>query len=206
MKQVFAGLLAALGTVLMVLSLVWCFGNLNKPAQVAQLPQGLEQCAQDLETALESGDLQSFQGLLYGQPQLGIEPGDAQTENFWKVFCGGITWEYTGEFSPAASGYTRTATVSVPDIQALAGTIGPRARQILEQTMAAATLREELYDEAGNFRQELMDKALEQAVQEALAAQPQLRQYQGSVRFVSQDGRWQALPDQGLMKAFAPGT
>lgn len=72
--------------------------------------------------------------------------------------------------------------------------------------MAAATLREELYDEAGNFRQELMDKALEQAVQEALAAQPQLRQYQGSVRFVSQDGRWQALPDQGLMKAFAPGT
>lgn len=206
MKQVFAGLLAALGTALMVLAAVWCFGSLDKPARVAQLPQGLEQCAQELETALDDGDLQAFQDLLYGQPQLGIEPGDDQTQAFWEVYCGGIAWEYTGGFSPAAGGYTRTAAVSVPDIQALAGTIGPRARELLEQTMAAATIREELYDEDGNFRQELMDKALEQAVQEALAATPQLRQYQGTVRFVSQDGRWQALPDKTLMQAFAPGT
>lgn len=204
-KNLFAGLFAALGTVLMIGALVLCFGNLNAPPRVSQLPQGVTEQAQALQQAISAGDFAAAGQLLYGQPDLGGEgaPQSPAAGLFWDSFRTNLHWEYTSDLQLTDGGYRAEVRLTLPDIAAMAQKIAPRARALLEEKMAAATELSQLYQENGEFLPSLIQQVLDQATQEAAADTQATKTIEGSVSFRQVEGRWWAIPDPALMKALS---
>lgn len=201
--NVFAGLFAALGTVLAVGALVLCFGNLNAPPRVSQLPPELTRQAQALETAVCAGDFAAAGQLLYGQPDLGGEgaPQSSAAGLFWDTFRQNLHWEYTSDLQLTDGGYRAGVRLTLPDIAAMTQNIAPRAKALLEEKMAAATEMTQLYQENGEFLPELIQQVLDQAIQEAAADTQTRKTIDSSVSFRQAEGSWWAIPDPALMKA-----
>lgn len=204
-KNLFAGVFAALGTVLMIGALVLCFGNLNAPPRISQLPQGLTQQAQALQQAVSSGDFVAAGQLIYGQPDLGGD-GASQSpaaELFWDAFQKNLRWEYTSDLQMTDGGYRASVRLTLPDIAAMAQKISPRARTLLEEKMAAATEMSQLYQENGDFLPSLIQQVLDQATQEAAADTQSTKTIESTVSFRQVEGIWWAIPDPALMKALS---
>ena len=80
-----------------------------------------------------------------------------------------------------------------------------RCHDMLQQRVEAATEMEELYDEENNFRQDLIDQVMDQAVEEALQQEHKTVSYDVVLDLVLRDGQWWAVPNQALLAALSGG-
>ena len=204
----FAVLFAVVGAVLMLGAVGLCLGNLNTPARVAETPVEVTRCGEELMQALAAGDYAAAQNSLYGQPDLGAgeTPSDPTVKLFWEAFTRSFSYEFNGECYVTDSGYARSVTVTTLDLSAAAADLKARARKLLEDRVASASEMTELYDETGEFREDLISQVLSQAAQEAAAGAVQTVTSQGTLSFYYRDGQWWAIPDQALLKAISGGV
>lgn len=203
----FAVLFAVVGTVLMLGTVGLCLGNLNTPARVADIPDEVTRCGEELMGSLAAGDYAAVQNYLYGQPNLGAgeAPSDPTAKLFWEAFTRSFTYEFDGECYVTDSGYARSVTVTTLDLSAAAADLKARARTLLEERVENATEMTELYDDSGEFQEDLIEQVLSQAAQEAAAGE-QTVTCQGTLNFYYRDGQWWAVPDQALLKAISGGV
>ena len=74
---------------------------------------------------------------------------------------------------------------------------------MLKQRTASAQSMEEIYDNAGHFREDLTKQVLQEALQQALNQDAQTVIREVTVKLVNRDGKWWIVPDQTLLQAIS---
>lgn len=202
LARFFAVIFGAVGTLLMVGSIVLCFVFRDAPVYLAEVPAAAAECTRELMEAVEDGDFEAASQYLYGQPELGAgrEPADAMGKLVWDAFVDSISWEFAGECYATDSGICRDVTVTALEIPSVTENLTSRANAILTARMASAAEMSELYDEENNFRPELIEEVLREAMTQALTEDAETVTEEVTLALIHQDGRWWVVPDQALLQ------
>lgn len=201
-----SGLFAALGTVLLVGSIVVSFAALNKPEKAVKPTQEANGCAEAVLNALDDGDFSGVEAYLYGKPTLGLdrEPATAEGKQLWNAYRDSIAVTTDeGCFGEGASIY-RTAQVTAMDIAGTLSQLESRASGLLKQKLETAEDPAALLDENGAVPQKLKDEIRGQALTQVLTEAKTVTK-QITFQLIEQDGQWWALPDQAMLDILSGG-
>lgn len=203
--KLFSVIFGAIGAVLMAGTLILCLSSLNKPAKLSDIPEEASRCAEEMMEALSSGDFSAAAKNMYGQPELGAEtaPADPMTRQVWDAFVGSISYKFLGECYVSDATICRDAEITVLDVSSITRGLKLRAHALLTARVEAAEDMAELYDETNNFRQDLVDQVMEQAMKEAVAQDAAFLSRTVTLTMVQQDGQWRVVPDQALLQAIS---
>lgn len=206
MKKIiaFSLLFAVLGCGILFGSAYYCLTSLDAPAMMLRQPGEALACSENLMEALSSGDYAAASGCLQGQVDLGLdrEPADEAGKLLWEAFQGSFTYEFTGACEATRTGVARTVRITTLDPATVNGQLSQRVDALLEARMEAAEDADDIYDESGNFRQELLLEALEEALTEDAATVTR----ELSLNLVYQNGQWWVVPDAALIQAISGGV
>ena len=207
LARFFAAVFGAIGMLLMVGSIVLCFAFHDAPVYLAEVPAAAAECTRELMEAVEGGEFPSASQYLYGQPDLGAgrEPADAMSALVWDAFVGSISWEFAGECYATDSGICRDVAVTALEIPSVTENLTVRANALLAERMASAEEMSELYDEENNFRPELIEEVLREAMTQALAEDAKTVTEEVTLALTHQEGRWWVVPDQALLQLLSGG-
>lgn len=207
LARIFAYVSGALGSVLMAGAVVFCLLSLDAPVKMVKYPQEAMDRAEKLLDCIEAGDYAGASEVLYGQPNLGVdrEPGDEVGKMVWSAFLDSLSCETKGKCYASDKGLACDAVVTGLDITTVMETLTERTHTLLTQRIEQATDMEELYDEENNFRQELVNQVLHQAVELAIREDGELVSRDVTLELVYQDGQWWVVPDRALLQAISGG-
>lgn len=206
--KVFSIIFAVLGSVLLLGTMVLSLLSMNAPVRLLDLPEAAVQCGQDLMDALEEGDYAAAAAVMYGQPDLGVDhlPSDEAGTMVWEAFLDSMVCEFTGECYATDSGIARNARITTMNIDTVMASLKERVHILLQARIDAAKEMSELYDEENNFREDLVNEILYQAVEQALEENVDTVSYDVTLRMIHRDGQWWVVPDQALLKAISGGV
>ena len=201
----FAVILGILGVILLAGSLGFVLLSRNAPVRILDMPEGAVACSDAFAQAVEEGDLSGAAQLFYGQPDLGMDAAlsDPEAALVFAAFLDRISFAYTGECYATDSGLARDASVSTLDVQALLEKLPERTQSLMNRKIADAEALTEIYDDQNQFRQELVEEILQQALHQLLAENPETVTREVTLNLVWRDGKWWAVPDQRLLQAFS---
>ena len=203
--RVFAVIFGILGLILMIGTTVLCFGALEAPV-VAQVPEAVKDCAEEVVELLQAGDLDKVGSKLYGRPNLGADNALAgESAAVWEIFRNGISCELVSDYYVSGSSFAVDAVIHVPDISSITDTVTDHARMLLDERIAAAEKMAELYEENGEFRQNVIDEVMNQAVELAFAEEPEMLTFDTTFGFAYQGKLWYMVPDGRFMQALSGG-
>lgn len=198
----FAVLFASAGVLLMLAGCVICFASLHAPVKVLEYPEEVKICFERLDKAVAEGNFADLGQMIYGQPDLGadIPAEDPYTSMVWDAFRESMELSYTGKPYLTDSDFVQDATVTVLDIPALTEKLGSDVQSILRKQIAEAEDPTLLQDDKGNYRSDVVEKAMQQALEELLSQDaPRLTQAV-TIKLIRRDDRWWVVPDQAFLK------
>ncbi len=203
----FAVMLGILATALMAFSIGLCLVSLNARVTMPQAPEGAVTCSDALRAAVNAGDFEALSQTLLGQPDLGVQgsPEDLKTLLVWDAFLGSLSLEYEGDCYATNSGVARDAVVKGLNLSAMTGALDRQAHALLTARVEEAETMEELYDENNNFREDLVEEVLQEALIRCLAEDIPLDAQEITVKLVCRDGQWRAVPDGALLDVLSGG-
>jgi len=198
----FSYIFACIGTLLLVGSMGFFLWNRNAEVRVLQLPQEAVSCCDGFVQALNDGDLEAAAQLMYGQPDLGVGtvPETVESALLWETFCRSISIELDETWRVEQSALLRTGSITRVDVSTILGKLPERVQSLLDRRIASAESLTEIYDEQNNFREELVEEILRQALQEAMTQDAQSVTSELNLKLVKRDGRWWVVPHQNLLQ------
>lgn len=207
-RRFFSGVFAVMGALLMLGTTVLCLTCRGAQVKVKSLPRDAVKCSEALMEALADGDFAAAGRLMYGQPELGAEGGSTggTEEILREAFLGSIVYEFTGDCYAVDTGFAREADITTLDLSGVTDAVPGHAYALLTQRVEAAQEMSELYDDGNNFRQDLVDQVLEEAVQQALEQDAGTVTSHVTIKLIYRDGQWWAVPDQTLLQAISGGV
>lgn len=204
----FAWIFGILGMALMVFSIGLCLVSRNKPVELKEVPAGAVECAEALRSAISAGDYGAISAVLYGQPDLGADrkPTEETGIMIWDAFAASVSFEWKGDCYATDTGIVRDAVIKSMDIPGTMQALDGKAHSLLTARVEAATDMTELYDEHNNFREDLVQDVLREAVVRVLAEDAQLVTREVTLQLVCRDGRWWVVPDSALLQMLTGGV
>ena len=94
----------------------------------------------------------------------------------------------------------RTGSITNLDVSAVLGKLPERVQSLLNQRIASAEDLTEIYAEHNEFREELVEAILQEALQQTLSQDGQLVTREVTLKLVNRNGRWWVVPHQDLMQ------
>lgn len=203
----FAGVFGAVGMVLLVGSIGLCLFSLNAPARVGQVPEGAVACSAALEAAVTEKDYDRLEDCIYGQPDLGLEgtPQEELSRMVWDLARQKLEFTWQGDCYMQDAILCRDASVTYMDVASVTENLQTRAHALLTMQVENATDMDQLYDDNGDFRQELLDQVMKTALTQCCTEDARTVTVAVTVELVSRDGQWWAVPDQALLTALSGG-
>lgn len=201
-----SGLFAAVGSVLLIGTIVVSFWALYRPVKAVKPTEEANALAQSVLSALDDGDLFTVGAYLYGKPALGLdrEPATAEGKQLWNAYRDSIAVNTEEKCYGEGTNIYQTAQVTYMDIaQTLLG-LDRRAGELLQQKLDAEEEPAALLDENGEVPQTLKDALRAEALAEVLADAKTLTT-QITFQLIEKDGQWWVLPDQALMDILSAG-
>ena len=210
MRKFFAVLLTALALSAAGSTLFLCSYAEEVRPYVEDGPGGPSEVLDRFFDCVERQDWDGARRYLAGNASLGLEtpPAEPLSARFW-------TAQAAARRCAAAEGYEmegtrllKRAEVSAPDYGAVPPRLHARVQELLAEAVENARLKEDVYDETGAYRPELVLAALETAAGELLDAgvEPYAASKALTVRMNYQDGGWRVLPDGDLSAALTGGA
>ena len=198
----FACIFACIGAVLLMGSMGFFLWNRNADEKVLELPREAVSCCDAFVQALNTGDLEAAAQLMYGQPDLGVSgaPESPESALLWQAFCSSIAVELDEAWEVEQGSFLRTGSISNLDVSTVLGKLPERVQGLLNQKIAEAEDLSEIYDEHNEFREELVEAVLAEALQQALAQDAQTVTRDLTLKLVKRDGRWWVVPHQNLLQ------
>ena len=198
----FAAILGCIGSVLLIGSMGFFLWNRNAPVRVLELPREAVACCDEFLQALNTGDLETAVQLMYGQPDLGVSgvPEDPESALLWEAFRSSIAVELDEAWNVEQGCFVRAGSITRMDISTVLGKLPERVQTLLDQKIAEAENLSDIYDEQGEFREELVAELLRQAVREALSQDAQSVTSELTIKLVDRDGHWWVVPHQNLLQ------
>ncbi len=199
----FGCLFGILGTILLVGSIGLCLFSLNAPVRMEKAPEGALACSEQLADAVSQKDYAALEKCLYGQPKLGMEKIEGSP--VWELYEQTLSFSWQGGCYAKDAGIFREGTVTYLDIASVTENLSSRTHALMTRRVEAATEMEELYDETGEFREDLVNQVLQEALEECIHQDARETTKTVTVELVCRDGQWFAVPESALMDALSGG-
>lgn len=160
-----------------------------------------------LMDAVCSGDFARAEELLYGNPKLGLdrEPEDRVGALIWQAYISSLDYQLSGDVYATDTGIAQDVKIISMEIPTAVEQLGSRARELLQEKMEAAEDVTELYDENNEYREDLVEDILEEAVRQALEEDVRYSYRIVPLQMVYAQGRWQVVADQAFLQAISGG-
>ena len=199
---------AVIGLCVLAVTAVFCLTFLNSPPIMVNVPDAALECSETLMEAIRTGDYDTASACLSGQPDLGLdrEPEDETGKLLWKTFTESFQYEFTGECYATSTGVAHTVMITTLDLSKISSKLSQRLDDLLNVKMTTSTNMSEVYDEKGNFRQELIQQLLLQALSEILEEDAATVTRGVSLNLVYEYGKWQVALDPALLQAISGGV
>jgi len=204
----FSGLLGVIGIAVLVFTMVLAFVSLDAETVLLTPPGEALERAETMMDAVAAGDYASAGQLMYGQPDLGAdrEPADKVGQLVWDSFTNSISYEFVGECYATDSGISQNVSITCLELSSVMSNLKTRVNTLLNERIAQATEMSQLYDEENNFREDLVEEVLQQAVTAALQEDAQSVTREVTLSLAYREGQWWVVPDAALLNAISGGV
>lgn len=201
----FSGIFAVIGVILLLGSMCFFLLNRDGDVRIRELPEEALRVSDAFTRALNDGELEAAAQLMYGQPELGVAAvsGNAETALIWDAFCGHITLELAQEWEVEQSALLKTGYITTLDVAEIMKQLPELTRQMMDREIAGAEELSDIYDAQNQFREELVARILQEALQEALNRDMKTVTREITVKLVNREGGWWIVPDQALLQALS---
>ena len=161
--------------------------------------------AEALMDAVSKGDYAGAEGLILGNPKLGVDrdPADAVGIMIWDAFVESYGYEMVGDSFATDSGIAQKVKVSYLDIGSVTKNLRERSQALLEARVAEAEDVDEIYDGNNDYKEEFVMKVLKDAVTDALEEDAEMTGMEFTMNLVYRDGKWVVVSDSALMAAIS---
>lgn len=198
----FAYVFACIGVILLIGSMGFFLLNRNAEVRVLELPRDAVSCSEDFAQALNDGDLEAASRYIYGQPDLGVGtvPENPETALLWEAFRDSIAVELKEEWTVEQGSFVRTCSITTLDVSVVVGKLRERVQSVLDQRIASAQNLAEIYDEQNNYREELTEQVIQEALQQVMTQDAESMTRDVTLKLVNRDGHWWVVPHQNLLQ------
>lgn len=200
-KRILSGFLAVAGCCLAVLTLCVVLLGLTASPRIWKYPEEAEKQVMHLMDAVCAGNYSEASGFLYGNPELGESPRDSSpaADRLWEAFSTTMTYELAGKCYLSDAGLTLDVRVRSLDVTGVLEGLETRTQVLLNERVQAASDSSVLYNDDNQFRQELLQQVLAEAVQQALEEDSRYQEKTVPLHLVRERGRWWIVPDAGII-------
>lgn len=207
-EKFFSAILGFVGIAILVFTMILCFVSLDAETVLLTPPGDALERAETMMDAVAAGDYAVAGQQMYGQPDLGAgrEPADAVGQLVWDAFIGSISYEFVGDCYATDSGISQNVSITSLDLSIVMSNLKPRVNTLLNERIAQATEMSQLYDEENNFRQDLVDEVLQQAMTAAVREDAEVVTREVTLSLAYRDGQWWVVPDGALLSAISGGV
>ncbi len=163
--------------------------------------------AQALMDAVAQGDYSAAEGLILGNPKLGVDREAADTAGImiWDAFVDSYNYEMVGGSFATDSGIAQKVKATYLDISSVTKTLRERSQALLEERVAQAENLDDIYDENYEYKEEFVMEVLKDSVADALREDAQMTDTEFTINLVYRDGKWVVVSDSALMAAISGG-
>lgn len=206
--QFFSSLFIILGCAVGAIAVAVALLSLNRPPYLWKVPEAAAACTRTLMDAICAGDYASAAAQLEGAPNLGLD-GTVQSEVgqlLWDAYRRSCTCRSTGELYATEAGLAQDIAFEALDVEAVLADAKVLWTQLFTAQVEAAEGSSTLYDENGEYKNELIQQTLLEAVRQALARDTRRVQTSLTLQLVYSDSRWQVRPTDALLNAIGGGV
>lgn len=207
LSRFFSGLFLSIGLGLMLLAIFIVMGQPGATPTVLSSTQPARDRVVSAMDSLCQGDFAEAEQYLLGQPHLGMDRdlSDPAAAMIWNAFKENLSYELNGECYATDTGLAQDITLTYLDISSVTKNLAQRSEKHLARLQQSATHTSEIYDDDGNYRQDVVQKVLSTVVQEALQEDAQYTDCAFTLQLVCRDGQWYIRPDSDFISAISGG-
>ena len=207
LSRFFSGLFLYAGLGLMILALFLVMSKPGASPVLLSSAQDAQGQVVQMMDALCLGDFSTVEQHLLGQPDLGIdrEPSDPAGALIWNAFVDSFSYELAGDCYATDTGVAQDVTLFYLDIPSVTAGLSQRSEQELARLQKEAQHTSEIYDETGNFRNDLVLKVFNKAVKDALAEDAVVTSSTFTLQLVQQDDQWYIISNSDFIDAISGG-
>ena len=201
-------LFAVIGICILAFTTLFCLSFLNAPPIMVNVPDAALECSEALMEALRTGDYDTASAHISGQPDLGLdrEPEEESGKIIWNAFSESFQYEFTGECYATPTGMAQTVMITTLDLNKISSKLPQRMDDLLNEKMTTSATMSEVYDAKGNFRQDMIQQLLLQAISEILEEDAATITRGVSLNLVYENSQWWVTLDQALLQAISGGV
>lgn len=198
LQRVFAALCGALALGLGIWGAELAVSSPDREPVLLETDPGISQTAQSLLDSLCDGNPEALSQYLVGNPSLSAPTGGSAESRVWEAYVGSISYRLEGDVYGTNQGPAMDVTMEALDLEKLCRRVQTLVPQALERQIASAQDIHELYDSHNSYRQEVIDRALLESLEQALAEGPETKETPLTLHF-SYQGTWLVQPEKALV-------
>ena len=172
-------------------------------------PAGSGEVLQRFFDCLQAEQWDEAYGCLYNYATLGLEtdPADELSARFWQAQKDAWAFQMSEDWTQDGVYIQRQATVRGLDMDAVREAISARVQALLAQAVEESRLKSDVYDDEGNYREDVAMAALRQAEDEVLSSiSDYTKDRTLTVQLRLYDGQWYVEAGKDLIAALTSGT
>ena len=179
----------------------------QKP-MVLSAPKEASAAAAAVMDAVRQGDFAEAGKHLQGSPELGVdrEPEDVVGKLLWEEFLKTFRYDFEGQCYAVETGMALDVRVSYLDFDSVISTLGDRTGEMLAQRVKDAANPDDVYDSKHEYREELVNEVLAEAVKDSLAEDSRTITEDLTLYMVYEGDQWWVVPDSALIHVISGGT
>ena len=207
LSRFFSGFFLTAAIALMCLALVLVMGQPGAKPTLMTTAQDAQDRVSAAMDAICQGDFTAAEPYLLGQPKLGVDraPTEPAAALIWDAFLDSLSYQLNGSCYATDTGVAQDITLTYLNIPSVTANLAQRSESHLEKLQQEATHTYELYDENGDFLQEVVLQVLQTAVAEALQEDAQHITTTFTLQLVYRDGLWYVVANSDFITAISGG-
>ena len=176
-----------------------CFTN-AEPA-LAVDPAPAQQQLQSMLDALCDGDFEQAASIMYGTPELGIdrEADSEAAQIIWEAFVDSTEYALVGQCYATQNGLAQDLTFTCLDMTSVNKNLRDRSQTLLKERVDRAADVSEIYDENNEYREDVVNRVLKEAIYAALAEDAVTVTTTVTVYLKYENDRWWVVADQEFL-------
>ena len=200
-NRVSSVIFAILGVLAIVLVIYICSTQLNTPPKLTFSPELPQARVKGFMESMSNGEYSNAEEYLIGQPDLGASkvPSDEIGAMIWQEFVNSTDYSLSGSCYATDDGLAQNVTYTYLDISSVTANLRERSQALLKDRINSAKDVSEIYDENNEYRSDLVNEVLVQAVKDALKEDAKYITTEITINLKYQDNQWWVEPDQALL-------
>lgn len=196
-----AALFALIGISAMICVIFICINFRDSKPILTFSPDIPRRRVVELMDSICNGDFDTAEKCFLGNPNLGVDtaPTDEVSTLIWDAFLDSTTYTLSGDCYTTDDGLAQNITFTCLDISSVTVNLRERSQTLLKQRVDDASDVSEIYDENNEYRTDVVNEVLHQAVEDALKEDARTLTTEVTLNLQYHDEQWWIEADQALL-------